>query len=171
MIFSHEASIPLWMSAIHLDDWLFNLSKADYNACAKGHRAIGTNRGSQFAGMENVESMAGALLIQYYRTELLQPDHVRLFSAASRGYLMHLVPFQLEVGWEMQVFSISTDQSMLRCTIDVQNPLWIQFIGVFNATNFWICRHLIEETQGFARDLALKESVRYEKVSVSVSLR
>ncbi len=92
--------------------------------------------GTQFAGMVNVESMAGALLIQHYRTELLQPDHVQLYSAASRGYLMHLVPFHLKVGWEMQVFSVTPDASMLRCTINVQNPARVRFVGLFNASNY-----------------------------------
>ncbi len=106
--------------------------------------------------MVNVESMAGALIIQHYKTEVLETNHVRLFSRRSRAYLMHLVPFHLQVGWEMQVSSVSADESRLRCTIDVRNPLWVRFIGFFNATNYWVRRHLIEETQGFARDLTCK---------------
>ncbi len=156
MIFTHEASIPLAASDIHLDEWLFNLSEKDYKACARGHRAVGTSGGSHFEGMVNVESMAGALIIQHYKTEVLEADYVRLFSRRSRAYLMHLVPFHLQVGWEMQVSSVSADESRLRCTIDVRNPLWVRFIGFFNATNYWIRRHLIEETQGFARDLTCK---------------
>jgi hypothetical protein len=65
MIFTHEAPIPLPVGATHLDEWLYSLSEADYKACARGHRAVGTNGGSQFDGMVNVESMAGALLIQH----------------------------------------------------------------------------------------------------------
>ena len=163
MIFTHEAPIPLPVGAIHLADWLFNLPEADYKACARGHRAVGTNGGTQFAGMVNVESMAGALLIQHYRTELLQPDHVQLYSAASRGYLMHLVPFHLKVGWEMQVFSVTPDTSMLRCTINVQNPAWVRFVGLFNASNYWIRQHLIEETHGFARNLTSKRQGNSEQ--------
>ncbi len=158
MIFIHEASIPLPASDIHLDEWLFNLSERDYKACARGHRAVGTSGGARFEGMVNVESMAGALIIQHYRTELLEANHVRLFSKKSRAYLMHLVPFHLQVGWEMQVSSVSAIESRLRCTIDVRNPLWVRFIGLFNATNYWIRQHLIEETQGFARDLTRKGS-------------
>ena len=82
---------------------------------------MGTNGGANFTGMVNVESMAGALLIQHYRTELLEADHIRLFSEASRGYLLHVVPFRLQVGWEMQVSSTSAETSVLRCTIDVRN--------------------------------------------------
>ena len=156
MIFTHEASIPLAARDIHIDEWLFNLSEKDYKACAQGHRAVGTNGGANFEGMVNVESMAGALIIQHYRTELLEANHVRLFSERSRAYLMHLLPFHLQVGWEMEVSSVSMSESKLRCTIDVRNPLWVRFIGLFNATNYWIRRHLIEETHGFARDLTRK---------------
>ena len=158
MILTHEAAIPLAAGDIHLDEWLFNLSEEDYKACARGHRAVGTSGGSHFKGMVNVESMAGALIIQHYKTELLEANHVRLFSHRSRAYLMHLLPFHLQVGWEMQVSSVSANESKLRCTIDVRNPFWIRFVGWFNATNYWIRQHLIEETKGFARDLTRKGS-------------
>ena len=85
MIFTHEASIPLAAGDVHLDDWLFNLSEKDYKACARGHRAVGTSGGAHFEGMVNVESMAGALIIQHYKTELLELNHVRLFSKRSRA--------------------------------------------------------------------------------------
>ncbi len=160
MVFTHEASIPLPAGDVHLDKWLFQLSENDYKACARGHRAIGTTGGARFDGMVNVESMAGALIIQHYRTELLEAGHIRLLSEKSRAYLMHLVPFHLRVGWEMQVTGVSAQESRLRCTIDVRNPLWVRFIGLFNATNYWIRQHLIEETQGFARDLARKSLER-----------
>ncbi len=156
MIFTHEASVPLAASDIHLDEWLFHLSEKEYKACAHGHRAVGTRGGERFEGMVNVESIAGALIIQHYETELLEADHVRLFSKRSRAYLMHLLPFHLQVGWEMQIASISANESKLRCTIDVRNPVWVRFVGFFNATNYWIRQHLIEETQGFARDLTRK---------------
>lgn len=156
MVFTHEASKGLPLSAIHLDEWLFNLSEKDYKACARGHRAVGTNGGPQFDGVVNVESIAGALIIQHYRTELLEANHVRLFSERSRAYLVHLVPFHLQVGWEMQVSSVSAEESRLRCAIDVRNPLWVRCVDLFNATNYWIHQHLIEETKGFAHDLTRK---------------
>ncbi len=166
MVFTHEALIPLAADDVHLDEWLFNLSEKDYKACARGHRAMGTSGGAHFEGMVNVESMAGALIIQHYRTELLQPAHVRLFSERSRAYLMHLLPFHLQVGWEMQISSVSARESKLRCTIDVRNPMWVRFAGLFNATNYWIRRHLIEETEGFARDLERKGSKRADRAEL-----
>ena len=160
MIVTQEVPLPLAAGDVHLDEWLFNLSEEDYKACAHGHRAVGTRGGAHFEGMVNVESMAGALIIQHYKTELLEPNHIRLFSKRSRAYLMHLIPFHLQVGWEMQVSSVSASKSKLSCRIDVRNPLWVRMIGVFNATNHWIRQHLIEETQGFAIDLTRKGSRR-----------
>ena len=56
----------------------------------------------------------------------------------------------------MQVPNVSAKESRLHCTIDVRNPLWVRFVGLLNATSYRIRQHLIEETQGFARDLATK---------------
>ena len=156
MIFVHEVVVPIPLSAIRLDDWIFGMTEKEYMACARGHLAMGTAGGAKRKGMVNVESMAGALIIQHYCTQIVQADHVRLFSGASRAYLMHVIPFQLSVSWDMEVSSISPDVSRLRCTIDVRTPWWVRIVGFFNATNFWIKRHLVEETGGFTRDLAAK---------------
>ena len=60
----------------------------------------------------------------------------------------------------MTASSVSATESKLRCTIDVRNPLWVRFVGFFNASNYWIRRHLIEETHGFARDITSKNGGR-----------
>ncbi len=117
MIFTHEAQIPLPLEAVHLDEWLFHMTEADYMACARGHQGLGTNGGASHSGMVNVESMAGSLIIQHYESRQLAADHVVLFSKASRGYLLHLVSFFLTVRWEMQVLSVSPESSKLRCSI------------------------------------------------------
>jgi hypothetical protein len=44
-------------------------SETGYKACARGQRSVGSNGGTIFEGMVNVESMAGALLGQLYRTD------------------------------------------------------------------------------------------------------
>lgn len=156
MVFSHEVPVQLPGTVIHLDEWLFNLSEQDYQQCAKGHRGIGSSRGGTFLGMINVESIGGNLLVQHYRTELLEPLHVRLYSAKSRAYLMHLLPCSIEVRWEMEATPVSGDTTSFRCTIEVRMPLWASVLSRLTAANHWIRRHLIEETHGFARDLEKK---------------
>ena len=68
MKFSHEVSMAVPASSVDLPNWLFSLSEADYQACAKGHRAIGMLGGNERSGMVNVESIGGSLLVQHYAT-------------------------------------------------------------------------------------------------------
>ncbi len=156
MVFTHEVPLALPSAAVHLDEWLFNLSEEEYQRCAKGHRGVGTSRGGAFLGMINVESIGGNLLVQHYTAELLEALHTRLYSPRSRAYLMHVFPFYVRVVWEMACTPVSASESMLSCSLDVQIPLWPRFLGLFIGSNHWIRKHLIEETNGFARDLASK---------------
>ena len=156
MRYSHEASIPVAAGAIDLAQWLFDLSEADYGACARGHRAIGVVGGDRRSGMVNVESIGGSLLIQHYATRLAAKDHVTMVSEASRAYLMHVVPVRVGVVWDMRVFPDGPETSRFQCTIDVAMPLAVRVLGLFNGTGFFVRRHLVEETHGFARDIARK---------------
>ena len=49
--------------------------------------------------------------------------------------------------------SISAEISRLRCTTEVRLPLWLRVMGVFIGNNFWVRKHLVEETGGFALDV------------------
>ena len=60
--------------------------------------------------------------------------------------------------WELQATALDEETSSLRCTIEVEYPLWVRIAGFFNAANYFVHRHLIEETGGFARDLAAKHA-------------
>lgn len=155
MKFSHEVTIPLAVGAIDLPGWLFTLSEADYAACARGHRAIGTLGGAEQTGMVNVESIGGSLLVQHYATRRAERDHVTMVSKASRAYLMHLVPVTVAVVWDMSVVGCGED-ARFRCTIEVDMPLVVRLLGFFNGTRTFVRRHLVEETRGFARDIARK---------------
>ena len=106
--------------------------------------------------MVNVESIGGSLLIQHYATRLAEKDHVTMVSEASRAYLMHVVPVRVAVVWDMQVFPEGPEASRFRCTINVAMPTAVRVLGLFNGTGFFVRRHLIEETKGFARDIARK---------------
>ncbi len=156
MRYSHEASIPVPAGAIDLPAWLFGLSEEDYGACAHGHRAIGTV--GQRAGMVNVESIGGSLLIQHYATRQADRDHVTMVSPASRAYLMHLAPVKVGVVWDMAIVPDGPEASRFRCTIDVAMPAAVRLLGLFNGTGFFVRRHLVEETKGFARDIARKHA-------------
>ena len=156
MRYSHEVSMAIPAPSVDLSDWLFSLSEADYQACARGHRAIGMLGGDKRSGMVNVESIGGSLLVQHYATRLAERGRVTMVSDASRAYLMHTVPVKIGVVWEMQITPESTDTSRFRCTIDVAMPAPVIVLGLFNGTGFFVHRHLVEETDGFARDIARK---------------
>ena len=156
MHYAHEVSIPLPAKSIDLPAWLFGLSEDDYGACARGHRAIGMLGGDGRTGMINVESIGGSLLIQHYTTQLAIRDHVTMTSKASRAYLMHVVPVKIGVVWDMQLFDNGPSASRFRCSIDIAMPTAVRLLGLTNGTPIFVRRHLIEETWGFARDIARK---------------
>ena len=154
MRFSHQAIIDLPLASINLPDWLFTLSEADYAACARGHRAIGVLGGSQRTGMVNVESIGGSLLIQHYATRRAEKDHVTMVSEASRAYIMHVVPVTCGVVWDMQVRADAATKTLFQCSIAITLPTPVRLLGYTNGTPFFIRRHLVEETHGFARNIA-----------------
>ena len=160
MKFTHEVSLPANAEAVDLSEWLFGLSEADYARCAHGHRAVGVLGGAARSGMVNVESIGGSLLIQHYATRVAERHRVTMVSDASRAYLMHLVPVTIAVKWDMEVKASTRDTSSFRCSIDVAMPLLVRILGLFNGTGFFVKRHLLEETAGFARDIARKYAAR-----------
>lgn len=165
MKFSHEVAIPIAAERIDLPGWLFNLSEEDYARCQRGHRAIGVVGGEARAGMVNVESIGGSLLVQHYATRLAEPSHVTMVSTASRAYLMHLVPITCGVVWDMRVTPSGKD-SLFRCAIEVDMPPAVRFLGRLSGTPFFVRRHLVEETVGFARDIARKVDLSDRRADV-----
>ena len=162
MKFAHEVMIPASADAINLPDWLFGLSEEDYAACQRGHRAIGVLGDGARAGMVNVESIGGSLMVQHYATHLAEAHHVTMVSKASRAYLMHVVPVALGVVWDMSVVPEGAS-ARFRCEIDVDLPLVVRALGLLSATPYFVRRHLIEETHGFARDSARKSDASSER--------
>lgn len=156
MHFSHDVSIPAPESSINLPDWLFGLTEEDYDACARGHRAIGTVGNTQRLGMVNVESIGGSLLVQHYATRRAERNHVTMVSKASRAYMMHMVPVKIGVKWDMRVVADSPKSSRFHCELDVDMPVMVRLLGLTIGTPFFIRQHLVEETVGFARDIASK---------------
>ncbi len=161
MRYAHEVSIPLPAKSIDLPAWLFGLSEDDYGACARGHRAIGMLGGAGRTGMINVESIGGSLLIQHYTTQLAERDHVTMTSKASRAYLMHMVPVTIGVVWDMQLYDDGPNASRFLCAIDIAMPTAVRLLGLTNGTPIFVRRHLVEETRGFASDIARKHGAEH----------
>ncbi|PWN86776.1 hypothetical protein FA10DRAFT_269880 [Acaromyces ingoldii] len=155
MRFSHETTLDSYSESFNLADWLFTLSEEEYHACQAGHRAIGVV--GKREGMVNVESIGGSLIIQHYRTVVAERDRVLMKSPHSRAYLLHLIPAPVGVAWEMEIIQKGQTRTF-RCTIDIQLPLLLRLLSSMIATPFFIRRHLVQETDGFAQDMSTKMS-------------
>jgi len=158
MEFTHIVPLPVARDAFNLADWIFTMTDDEYRACAEGHHAMGIIGGENRLGVVNVEQIAGTLIIQHYATRLAQPDHVTFVSEVSEGFMLHTVPFKMKVHWDMQLLSGSDGVASLQCTIGFDAPGWVTAAGVFNRSNHFVHRHLIEETGGFSRDIAAKSA-------------
>jgi hypothetical protein len=141
---------------IDLNEWLFTLSDADYQACARGHRAAGVFVQDGVRGMVNVEAMGGHLIVQHYQEVTATPSYVEMVSERSRVYLFHLIPATIQVRWTMSATARTADSSDFRCTVELTlNPV-LRVLGGLSALSVAIRAHTREETQRFADDIIRK---------------
>ena len=124
MPISHTAHVTLNEPSdeIDLEAWLFGLSDADYQACAKGHQGAGVFIDEQGRGMINVESIGGNLIVQHYRAVRADRSFVEMYSPASRVYLFHLVPVAAAVRWTLEVTPKTATASNFACTVAGRPP-------------------------------------------------
>lgn len=153
---TYDALVPAPSNTIDLGEWIFQMTDDEYRACSRNHYAMGIVGGAKRLGIINVEQVAGALIIQRYAPHLVQKSHVTMVSKKSQAFLARVVPFKMEVTWDMQIAEETADSSRLRCSLSVTLPLWVKVAGWFIASNYLLKRHLIGETKGFARDLTSK---------------
>ena len=159
---TYETPISAPASTINLVEWVFQMTDEEYRACSRNHYAMGIIGGAKRLGIVNVEQVAGALIVQRYAPQLMQKDHVRFFSKASQAFLLRVIPFKMEVTWDMQLVEEAASSCRLRCSLTVKMPLWVSVAGWFIASKYLLKRHLVGETKAFARDITAKlEGVNY----------
>jgi hypothetical protein len=151
-----RAMLDVPSDELDLERWLFELSDADYQACARGHRAAGAYLDEQGRGTINVESIGGNLIIQHYRAVRTEPSFVEMHSARSRVYLLHLVPVAASVRWTLTITPVTASTSELTCTVEVTLRPVLSMLGRLMASGTFLKRHVQEETGGFARDIYRK---------------
>lgn len=156
MKFSYDTLIDAAPGSIDLGEWLFGMTDEEYVACSPGHRAMGINGGSARVGVVNVESVGGVMMIQHYRPEVVRPDHVKLVSDSSQAYLLHVFPARIRVLWEMQTFATANGTTGFRGSVEVTMPLWVRLLAALNCGSYFLKRHVIGETAGFAANIAAK---------------
>ena len=145
---------------IDLERWLFELSDADYQACARGHRAAGSYTDEHGRGTINVESIGGNLIIQHYRAARTGPSYVEMYSPRSRVYLLHVIPVTASVRWTLTATPVTGSTSELTCTVDVTLRPVLSMLGRLMASGTFLKRHVEEETSGFAADISHKHHSR-----------
>jgi len=141
---------------VDLEGWLFGLTDAEYQACARGHHAAGVFNDEHGRGMVNVESIGGNLIVQHYRALMAERSKVEMYSAKSRVYLLHLVPVPASVRWVLTVTPTTTSSSEFTCTVDVDLHPVLRVMGSLMALGTFLKRHVDEETAGFAADISRK---------------
>jgi hypothetical protein len=155
---SAQTTVEVPSADIDLESWLFALSDEDYQACARGHRAAGVFTDEHGRGSVNVESIGGNLLIQHYRLVRGRRSHVEMFSAASRVYLLHLIPVVGAVRWTLTVTPRTRSSSALTCTVEVGLHPVLGILGRLMAVGAFLQRHVTEEMRGFAADITRKHA-------------
>ena len=171
MSISHTAHVALNEPSdqIDLENWLFELSDSDYQACAKGHRGAGVFSDDQGRGMVNVESIGGNLIVQHYRCVRADRSSVELYSAASRVYLFHLAPITAGVRWTLDVKPRAAGGSELACTVQVELPPVLSVLARLTFLGHFLGNHVEEEALGFAADIARKHIARPAALSRAAS--
>jgi hypothetical protein len=158
MPISHTAHVTLDAPSdeIDLEAWLFELSDADYQTCAKGHRGAGVFADEQGRGMINVESIGGNLIVQHYRRVRADRSFVEMYSPASRVYLFHLVPVAAGVRWTLDVSPETSTASDFACTVQVHLPPVLGVLARLSLLGHFLGRHVDDEARGFAADITRK---------------
>ena len=145
---------------VNLESWLFGLSDAEYQACARGHHAAGVFNDEHGRGMVNVESIGGNLIVQHYRAVRAERFDMEMYSAASRVYLLHLVPVVASVRWMLTVRPKAASSSEFTCTVRVDLHPVLRVMGSLMALGMFLKRHVDEETAGFVADISRKHRGR-----------
>jgi len=108
---TQDVVINVPLESVDLGTWLTRLTDAEYQACAvPDHRAAGWSRNAAGDLVSiNVEEVGGALLIQHYVAEILEPHHCRMVSL-SEVQTPDGWQYQ-QVIWDLSVTELDSDHS------------------------------------------------------------
>ena len=156
MKFTHQAVIDAPFDRIDLEDWLFSLSDADYQAAARGHKGAGSFVEDGVRGSVNVESVGGTLMVQHYHAVRTTPSHVEMFSTRTQAWIFHVLPVHFQVRWTMSVAPRTADAADFSCTVETQMPTVLRLAAASIFTPYFLRKHVEEETPLFAADISRK---------------
>jgi hypothetical protein len=154
-----RATLGVPAAEVDLESWLFGLSDEEYQACARGHHGAGVSSDEQGRRMVNVESIGGNLIVQHYRPVRAEPSCTEMYSAASKVFLLHLIPVVASVRWTLTL-APKTSSSELTCTVHVDLNRALRVSAGLMAGGMFLERHVNEETKGFAAAIIRKHHKR-----------
>ena len=156
MKFTQEAVIDAPITAVDLEEWLFNLSDSDYQAASRGHRAAGAFTENGVRGTINVEAMGGTLMVQHYHEVSAAPARVEMLSERTQAWVFHMIPVHFGVRWTMTATARTSDTTTFGCTVETAMPAWLRVASALIGTPYFLRKHVEEEAPKFAADISRK---------------
>ena len=156
MKFTQQAVIDAPIDQVDLENWLFTLSDADYQAASRGHRGAGSFIEDGVRGTVNFESIGGTLMVQHYHEVSAEPTRVEMLSKRTRAYVFHLIPVHFLVRWTMTATPRTSDTTTFGCTVEVEMPAWLRVAAGSILTPYFLRKHVDEEAPNFAADISRK---------------
>jgi len=156
----HVQSFPVNLPAEKIDlyKWVTAMNDEDYTTYSVAHKAMGSFSKDNKFYMKNVENIGMDTVVQQYELKYYASNHVQLYSAHSKVYIMRWFPATVAVPWELYVQPVSTTSSRLICLIGVDFPgpvlkiaSWFSSLG-----GLFLKKHLAKEGNGFALDIEKK---------------
>ncbi len=150
--------VDLPVEQFDLAGWIPSLSNDEYLAstpASHAHKQMlvyrDTDGGYVF---RNDETVAGFMMTQLYRPEIMEPRHVFLVSPRTKARFLRFVPLHIQVTWDMRVESFDANRSTFTCTVGARlNPL-LRLASYLIRLTYWTEAHTQEETPHFADSAA-----------------
>ncbi|HXW92520.1 MAG TPA: hypothetical protein VEK33_18380 [Terriglobales bacterium] len=102
---SFSAIINAPIEKVNVPSWCFTLPESEYQACSPAHFSAAATTAPDGRRMSiNVEVIGGSLMVQHYREEISQPDHLRLVS--NSDVFTPNGRTKIDVIWELSVKKI-----------------------------------------------------------------
>jgi hypothetical protein len=155
------ANINAPLEKVNIADWLFHLSDAEYQRCARAHIAAGTTTTDDGRPMSiNVEKIGDAIVVQHYVAEIRDPHLCRLVSISDS--ISPVGRTRLQVVWELSArqaadqtceFTNHIHSSAIDETMTFFHNHSIPFEGAHEARQRASHAHNLEETPLFAKSI------------------
>lgn len=156
--------VDLPVEQFDLADWIVNFSNDEYVMCTPAtgaHKQMYVYRDPDGDHVfRNDEEVAGFMMTQLYRPEIMEPRHVFLVSPRTKARFLRFLPLHIQVTWDMKVESFDAERTKFTCTVGAAMSPLLRLAGFLIRLTYWTQAHTEEETPHFAQS-----AVRWAKRS------